>query len=303
MRPRRFLPSVTQLLAFEAVMRHKTVTSAAGELNLTQSTVSRLVNNLEHQLGQALFVRERKRLHPTDAALAYSRNVTQALDIIQRASMSLVANPGGGSLSLAVLPIFGTRWLSPRLGQFLDTNPGISMTLATRIQRFSFEHEAFDAVIFFGEADWAGANHSRLFEEHITACASPAFLERHPVSDASDLAGLPLLQLESRPNAWNVWFRAQGAAMPKTSGMLMDQFSMMIQAAISGLGIALLPDYLARTEIEEGRLAPILRTGVPGTGSYWLAWPKVKDDYQPLRAFRDWIVRCAEGGKPSHPDL
>lgn len=71
--------------------------------------------------------------------------------------------------------------------------------------------------------------------------------------------------------------------------MLMDQFSMMIQAAISGLGIALLPDYLAQIEVEEGRLKPLFREAVPVRGAYWLAWPQEKQTLAPLGAFRDWI--------------
>lgn len=290
MLPRRLIPSLSQLLAFEAVLRHRSVTAAAKEMNLTQSTVSRLVQNLEGQLGRELFARQRKRLTPTDAAEAYYREISKALNLIQRASTAMIANPDGGTLSLAVLPAFGTRWLGPRLGVFLQGNPGITVNLATRVQRFSFETETFDAVIFFGNADWPGATHMKLFDENLTACAAPEFLNHHPIHEVSDMAGLPLLQLETRLNAWSAWFEAQGAVPPGFGGMLMDQFSMMIQAAISGLGVALLPDYLAKPEVEAGRLLPILRPSVPGTGSYWLAWPETKDRLMPLQAFRNWLT-------------
>lgn len=288
---RRFLPSLSQLLAFEAVVRHGSVTQAARELDLTQSTVSRLVQNLETQLGRELFVRRGKKLLPTETAETYFRNVSHALSLIHRASMGVVANPQGGILSLATLPTFGTRWLGPKLGDFLTANPGVTVNLATRVQRFDFDTEPFDAVIFFGEPDWPKASHMKLFDERLTACASADFLAHHPIHDSSDLAGLPLLQLETRPTAWPVWFRSQGSFVPATTGMLMDQFSMMIQAAISGLGIALLPDYLAQAEIAEGRLLPVLKRAVPGTGSYWLAWPEVGNRNGPLRAFTQWAEK------------
>jgi LysR family glycine cleavage system transcriptional activator len=130
----------------------------------------------------------------------------------------------------------------------------------------------------------------KLFDEHLTACASPDFMRCHPIESTADLANLPLLQLETRPTAWSAWFEGQGATPLAKTGMLMDQFSMMIQAAISGLGIALLPDYLAWAEIAEGRLLPVLQPSVPGAGSYWLAWPEAKDRYGPLRAFRNWMA-------------
>ncbi|MBX2853591.1 MAG: LysR family transcriptional regulator, partial [Rhodobacteraceae bacterium] len=109
MRQRRFLPSLNLLLAFEAVARHRSVTEAAKELHLSQSAVSRLIKNLEEQLGVELFVRQRKKLTPTATALAYQADLSRALDMIQRASMSLIANPEGGALSLAALPTFATR--------------------------------------------------------------------------------------------------------------------------------------------------------------------------------------------------
>lgn len=289
MRPRRFLPSTRLLLAFDAVVRHRSVTEAALELNLTQSTVSRLIRSLEDQLGKDLFTRQRKRLTPNSAALAYQREVSKALDIIQKASTAVVANPDGGTISLAVLPTFATRWLGPRLGFFLQDHPGVSISLTTKIRRFDFANETFDAAIFFGEADWPGANHLRLFEEKLTACVSPAFLAGNDLSAPEKLSSHPLLYLESRPNAWADWFRAHGVMAQGTGAMMMDQFSMMTQAAISGIGIALLPDYIAQSEIDEGRLVPLHRQGVAMHGAYWLAWPEARDDFQPLQALRGWL--------------
>lgn len=278
-------------MAFDAVMRNGSVTGAAQDLSLTQSSVSRLIQSLEAQLGQPLFIRHRKRLIPTEIAHRYFRDVSRALDLIQRASMSLMTNPNGGSLDLAVLPTFATRWLAPRLPAFLSANPGVSVNLATRFTPFSFDAEPFDAVIYYGRDDWPGAEHVKLFDERLTACASPDFLQDHPIEHAEDLHGLVLLQLQTRLHAWSAWFEGQSAKQPRQiNGMMMDQFSMMIQAAISGLGVALLPDYLARIEIAEGRLRPILKRAVPDTESYWLAWSRTKHDLAALAAFRGWIT-------------
>ncbi|MDI5930024.1 LysR family transcriptional regulator [Rhizobium leguminosarum] len=289
MRPRRFLPSVSLLSAFDAVLRTGSTAAAARELDLTQSTVSRLVQNLEQQIGRSLFERHRQKLTPTRAALAYGRDIGRALDLIQRSSMEFAANPGGGALSLAILPAFGTRWLAPRLGTFLNKHPGITINLATRLKRFNFSSEGFDAAIHFGTDDWLDAGHLKLAEERLTACIAPDLLAQHPVSIVSDMSGLQLLQLETRTRAWKVWFEAQGGEVETTSGMLFDQFATMTQAAIAGLGVALLPTYLADTEIAEGRLIPLLEKSVAGTGAYWLVWPKSRADYPPLEAFRAWL--------------
>ena len=298
MRQRRFLPSIRLLLALDAVARHGSVTAAAQELSLTQSTVSRLILALEEQLGTELFTRAQRRMIPTAAALSYQRDIARALDMVARASMAVVANPEGGSLSLAVLPTFATRWLGPRLGQFLSAHPGVSVNLSTRIGRVDFASEAFDAAIYFGEPDWPGVAHLRLFNETVTACLSPELAAAHPIHSVADLLRLPMLHLESRPNVWADWLAAQGHAQAGREGMLMDQFSMMIQAAISGLGVALLPDYLARTEISEGRLVPVLAQSVPVGGGYGLAGPREREGHSPLRALRDWLARHSDIRSP-----
>lgn len=307
MRQRRFLPHISHLSAFEAVLRTGSTAAAARDLNLTQSTVSRLIQTLEQQLGRALFERHKQRLVPTDAAQAYGRDISRALDLIQRGSMEFSANPGGGTLTLAILPAFGTRWLAPRLGGFLKDHPGINVNLATRLKRFNFAAEGFDAAIHFGAADWREADHLKLFDERLTACISPALLQERPVAKPDDVLDLPLLQLETRTSAWAIWFAAQGIKPRGVTGMLFDQFATMTQAAIAGLGVALLPDYLAADEIQASRLVPLLKPSVAGTGTYWLAWPQSRANYPPLVSFRSWLERVVAesswgiAGEPTPP--
>ncbi|MDI3336824.1 LysR family transcriptional regulator [Defluviimonas aestuarii] len=294
--PRRFLPSISLLTAFESVVRTGSTLAAARDLDLTQGAVSRLVQNLEAQLGVTLFLRERRRLIPTDHALAYARDVVKALDLISRGSMRVRSNTGGGTLSLAILPTFGTRWLAPRLPRFLADHPGITINLGTRLKPFDFEEEGFDAAIHFGAENWAGTGWVKLFDERLVACCAPKFLSDHPVEEPSDLIGLPLLQLETRPNAWAAWFAHHGVERRVGQGMLFDQFAPMIQAVIHGLGVALLPEFLAKPELADGRLVEVFGGPVQGEGSYYLVWPSVGAWYPPLQAFRDWLV--AEAADP-----
>lgn len=294
--PRRLLPSISLLTAFEAVIRTGSTLASARDLDLTQGAVSRLIQNLEAQLGVTLFLRERRRLLPTGHALAYARDVGKALDLISRGSMRVRSNTGGGTLSLAILPTFGTRWLAPRLPRFLAVHPGITINLGTRLKPFDFEEEGFDAAIHFGRDDWAGAGSARLFDERLVACCAPSFLAAHPAARARDLIGLPLLQLETRPNAWARWFAHHGVEGPVPQGMLFDQFAPMIQAVIHGLGVALLPEFLAKAELADGRLVRAFGEPVGGPEAYYLVWPAVGAGYPPLQAFRDWLV--AEAADP-----
>lgn len=291
--PRRYIPSVSLLAAFEAVCRLGSTAAAARELSLTQGAVSRLVQNLEGQLGVQLFRREGRRLMPTEAAQAYARDVRKALELIARASLGLRANPGGGVLNLAILPTFGTRWLAPRLAGFLAENPGVTLNLGTRLRPFDFATETFDAAIHFGVRHWPDADHMLLFEERIIAACSADFARAHPMQSPADLLDQSLLQLESRPNAWTAWFAHHGLQAPATRGIMFDQFAPMMQAAAHGVGIALLPEFLALPEIAEGRLIRTPGEGVSGVGAYYLVWPEGVTPSPALVAFRDWIGRTA----------
>lgn len=292
--PRRFLPSISLLQAFEAVCRTGSTLAAAHDLDLTQGAVSRLIQNLEGQLGLALFLREGRRLVPTDAALAYARDVVKALDLISRGSMRVRSDTGGGTLSLSILPTFGTRWLAPRLPRFLALHPGVTINLGTRVRPFDFEEEGFDAAIHFGTENWPSAGFQKLFDERLVATCSPDFLRAHPIARPQDLLSLPLLQLETRPTAWSSWFRQHGVESRPPSGMLFDQFGTMIQSAIYGLGVALLPEFLAKSELADGRLVKPWGSSSPGDGSYYLVWPKVGEWYPPLQAFRSWLAAEVE---------
>lgn len=291
--PRRFLPPITVLCAFEAAARHQSFTAAAAELNLTQSAVSRQIRALEELLGSELFVRERQTVRLTVAGEAYAQEIRSALRRISTATLGFRANPGGGTLNVAILPTFGTRWLAPRLPSFLADNPGITINLTTRLTQFDFQVESVDAAIHFGRPEWPGANLDFLMTEAVVPACSREMLETYHFSTPTDLLKAPLLHLMSRPDAWEGWFRAMGVQVEDVHGMLVDQFAMAAQAAISGLGLALLPKFLIEAELARGDLVVALNRPIESTERYYLAWPPNRENYPPLQAFREWISEAA----------
>lgn len=297
--PRRLLPSMSALAAFEAVARLGTASAAAEELSLTQGAVSRALKALEDQLGVALLVRERQRLKLTPAGQDYAQQVRTGLSAIAQASLKLRANPGGGSLSLAILPAFGVHWLAPRLAAFSRNVPGVTINLSTRLKPFDFATQSFDAAIHFGREDWPGAHHLHLMEEVVLPVCAPGLLSR-PLVRAADLLALPLLQLESRPGAWGRYLAAQGVIGQRPTGMVFDQFAAMTQGAIHGLGVALLPLFLIEEDLHAGRLVPAWNQQGRGLGSYYLVWPRDVPRRAPLSAFCDWIKgQLAEPAGPA----
>ncbi|GAJ91968.1 LysR family transcriptional regulator [Rhizobium rhizogenes] len=288
--PRRFLPSLSLLSAFEAAARTGSVTVAARELDLTQSAVSRQIKALEEQLGVELFVRERQTIRLTLAGDSYAREIREALRRISSASLDLRANPNGGTLNVAILPTFGTRWLAPRLGDFLATNPGITINLVTRLSPFDFRLDSIDAAIHFGHPHWPGAELAFLMSERTMPACSPDFLARHRLVEPADFLQVPLLHLTTRPDAWEKWLAANGAPASGVRGMLFDQFATAAQAAISGLGVALLPTFLIQEELKRGELVAASPNELESDERYYLACPFERLAYPPLVRFREWIV-------------
>lgn len=285
---RRYLPSMPSLLALEAVDRLGSASAAAEELNLTQGAVSRQLQVLEGQLGVALFIRDKHRLRLTQAARDYCREVRRLLQGLGQATLTLRANPGGGALNLAILPAFGMHWLAPRLARFAAQHPEVTVNLSTRLKPFDFETTQFDAAIHYGRQDWPGVDYLPLMAEEMLAVAAPGFAS--PLRAPEELLALPLLQLESRTGDWGRWLAHHGLPGQRPPAMLFDQFATMMQGAIHGLGVALIPTFLLGRELEAGRLVPLYGGAIPSAGSYHLVWPKDRPERAPLVSFRRWLA-------------
>lgn len=283
---RRYLPSIPSLLALEAVDRLGTASAAAAELNLTQGAVSRQLQVLEGQLGVALLIRDKHRLRLTPAAQDFVAEARAALHRLDQAALALRANPSGGSLNLAILPAFGMHWLAPRLAKFAGLHPEVTVNLSTRLKPFDFTDSRFDAAIHYGRQDWAGVDYLKLMDEEILAVAAPALA---PIAAAQQALTLPLLQLDSRTGDWGRWLAHHGSAGLRPPAMMFDQFATMQQAAIHGMGAALLPVYLITRDLAEGRLVPLFGPPIRALGSYYLVWPKDRPRRAPLTSFIAWL--------------
>ncbi len=296
--PRRFLPSISSLLALEAVDRLGSASAAAEELSLTQSAISRQLKVMEEQLDVALIQRNQMRLQLTPAAQEYVIEARAAIQKLAQASLKLKANPMGGSLNLSVLPAFAMHWLAPRLSDFARKHPGVTINLNTRLKPFDFTMEPFDAAIHFGGLDWPGVNALRIMREEVVPVCAPHLCPPNRRS-AEWLLDAPLLHLDTRANAWEAWFSAQGISPPALQGMLFDQFSTMIPAAIHGLGVALLPSYLIQDELSSGRLIRAFDSKSISLGDYFLVWPSTRPMPVAFETFHTWLLEQIDDLDPS----
>ncbi|WP_299024700.1 LysR substrate-binding domain-containing protein [uncultured Sulfitobacter sp.] len=286
--PRRYLPSVSALLAFEACARLGSATLAATELSLTQSAISRQIKALEGQIGVQLMARQGRRLTLTQAGTEYVREVREVLGRLAQASVNASTQAQSGALTLAILPAFGMHWLAPRLSDFAAAHREVTVNLSTRLRPFSLGGSGFDAAIHFGHEDWPGVQYMPLMPEIVVPVCAPD-LEGAPFDSPAHLRNYPLLHLETRPRAWARWFEAVGEPCDPPQGMMFDQFATMAQAALHGLGIALLPTFVAEPYLKDGQLVLASDKTTESIGSYYLVWPADRPAPPPLIAFCDWL--------------
>ena len=292
---RRKIPSTAALVAFESAARHQSFTKAADELALTQSAVCRQIAGLEEFLGIELFRRSRRGVKLTEAGLAYSRKVAAQLDAVERDTLAAMGQQGAQGLELAVVPTFATQWLVPRLKDFQRLHPEVTVHLTNRTRPFLFADTSFDAAIYFGDGDWSGTEAHYLMPEEPLPVCSPELLGERAQFAAAELANLPLLQQSTRPYAWRQWFAAQGLNVPRDmSGPRYELFSMLAQAAMHGMGVALIPPFLIQRELDAGLLVPAHPAALLSSDrAYRLMIPERKVESAALRAFRDWLLQAA----------
>ncbi len=291
----RFLPSISSLRALEALDRLGSASAVADEMALTQGAVSRQLQGLEQHLGVDLIQRDRKRLSIAPAAQDYVAEVRQALNQIAQASLRMQVAPVGGTLNLAILPTFGMRWLMPRLPDFARLHPEITINMSTRLEAFNFTQEPFDAAIHFGLGNWPDTDNLLLRTERVLPVCAPSLIQSRAPKSPEDLLRLPLLHIQTRPSAWQDWLEQNGVVLnAPLPGTMYDQFSTITQAAVHGLGVALIPDYLAEQDLATGRLVALHPQAIETKGAYYLVWPRAKSRDPSLMEFRHWMASKAQ---------
>jgi len=301
---RRKIPPLQTLVCFDAAARHESYTRAAQELALTQSAVSRQIGTLEAFLGVALFRRTRHGVALTASGAAYARQITKRLEAMERDTLDAMAHQGeGGSLSLAAVPTFATRWLMPRLKSFAALQPDVVVHIETRTRPFLFADAEFDAALYAGTPaqveNWAGTRALLLMHEDVVPVCSPSLLptsarKGNAVSPAA-IAQMPLLQQSTRPDGWRQWFDAQQVDAPNArGGPRYELFSILAAAASHGLGVALMPTMLVADELARGELVVACARPLSGERNYYLVTPERADQRPLLKFFSDWLLAEAQ---------
>jgi DNA-binding transcriptional LysR family regulator len=296
---RRKIPSNSALMAFEVSARHGSFARAADELALTEGAISRQIGRLEAFLGVTLFERVGNRVRLLPNGERYAAQVRETLDRLERDSQYLMGQPAdGASLDIATIPTFATRWLIPRLARFRKEHPSITVHLTERMEPFVLAGSGFDAAIHFEHPAWTGMRTHRLLHETLVPVCHPALLGRS--EGAVSLDELPRLHRRQNPDAWQLYAQETGVVLANPAvGTRYDLHSMQIEAALAGLGVALVPRLYIETELAEGRLVAPWPDGMSISKTFCLILPEpIRLSDGPIQVFANWLIKEARSSDP-----
>src|SRR5881227_2245594 len=170
------LPSLNGLRAFEAAARHLSFTTAASELNVTQTAISHQIRRLEEELGIRLFVRQNRALALTPQAKAYLPGVRAAFNDLRLATDRLLRRDDDHVLTVSTLASLAAKWLLPRLSSFQESHPGIDVRITTSTNLVDFRSGDVDAAIRYGRGQWSGLRADWLMADQLFPVCSPALI-------------------------------------------------------------------------------------------------------------------------------
>ncbi len=283
------IPPIQGLLAFDALARLRSVTLAAEELSVTPSAVSHRIRQLESQLGLKLFARTDFSLSPGGAA--YLARVREALAALQQAPTDTDA-PGATRLRVAVTPTFSRQLLMPRLALFRHAYPEIELTLQVAIPIQNVMAEEADIELRFGTGPFAGRESMHLMSDEVCPVCSAEYLNEAGPFDgfAHDEAVRRARLIRTPLEPWRTWFKATGITLAEpAAGAQFNDLGLVLDAAVSGFGVALMRLRLGHAWLESGRLVRLSRDSVRSPHDYFLCWKAGTLERWECAAFVDWL--------------
>ena len=291
----RKLPPLNAIRAFEAAARHVSFTKAAKELFVTHGAVSKQVATLEAWLSTPLFNRSPSQLTLTDAGQTFLAAVTPSLDRIAVTSMQLLEQAEPTFFRINAPPTFTMRWLIPRISAFQRRRGGIEVKITTSTEPVNFEAHAYHMAIRGSDQPVPGLVSVPFMTETIVPICHPDLLEQGRLRSLTDLASHTLISYGTEPLSWTDWLLSVGLADLRPAKVLpFEQMYFALQAAVEGLGVALVPLFLVADDIIAGRMsAPF---GLKGSRNrrYYAHSLKVATPNPVIEIFCEWLIK--EGG-------
>ena len=286
------LPPLESVRAFEAAARHESFVRAAEELRVTAATISHRVKALERHLGAGLFSRYAHGVRLNARGRAYLEDIQRIFAELGDATERRRDRVEARRLKLVAVEVVAEKWLMPRLADFKAAHPDIAIEFETDHREVDPDRRDFDVWIAFTNEVAETLHAETLFEETLLPVCSPAFLAaRGRPREPADLHGWPLLYDLHWTTYWSHWFAHHGAGeadLSQASGFRL--YSMMVQAAVEGMGVALGHSLMITRELEQGALVTLFDSRVTAPARYLLVTAPASVEKPQVRAFRHWIL-------------
>ena len=304
----RRLPPLNAVRAFEAAARRGNFNQAAAELNVTPSAISHQVRSLEQYFGTRLFHRQGRRVELSASARDFLRSVTQALDQLSAASQRMMQRPEGNLLNIAVAPTFANGWLVPRMSVFQVDHPELEIRMSTAMRMTDFAHTDIDLAISYSAGEFPDdVSAVWLMAEHCVPVCSPHYVRQvGPLLKPSDIERCTLLHALPRMGQWRNWMKVAGVdGVDAERGPKFQTTPLALEAAESGLGIAIANREFVDERVRHGRLLIPLSVEVPSESGYYLVYPKDREREPKIEGFRTWLLQqlAEASGYPSEDPL
>jgi LysR family transcriptional regulator, glycine cleavage system transcriptional activator len=285
------LPSLKFLKTFQVAAQHQSFKIAADELCITPSAISHQIKSLEQQLGIALFDRGPHSLVLTEAGRKYLLSIDAIFSRLETVTEQLRIRYGRSVVRLHVPPFFASEMLMPRLQTFMQLRPDMDIHINTVGGSLQSHPAEADLSVVVDAVPDEGLASYRLFEQTFVPACSPQLRQDAAISSIDDLNAQTLLIHEARRDGWQRWAEMSGREnLQPRSVVRFDTMQAVVQAAESGIGVALVSTRLSAGRFSTGSLVKLFETELPTGEAYYLIYRREDSERAEINSLTSWLL-------------
>lgn len=288
------LPPMNSLIVFEAASRHLSFTQAANELNVTQGAISRQIRQLEEYLGKELFIRTNRNISLTPAGLQYYHTIYNALLDVANATAEIKKWQGEHQVTVVTTNAMAALWLLPKVATF-QQNEGIDLRILTTENILDLQKMDCDLALFYCKVPPTGMKVTPIFPEEVFPVCSPSYLAQFQEKTIENIFGKSLLSLDESQKDWinwAEWFALVDYPMFRPKNRVnINNYPLLIQAAINGQGVALAWSSLVDDYLQSGALVRPVETILRTQANFCMLEPSDRGVIpSSVKQFRSWLM-------------
>ncbi|MDX1742390.1 MAG: LysR substrate-binding domain-containing protein [Ruegeria sp.] len=292
------LPALTTLSAFEAAARHLSFKNAADELSVTPGAVSHQIKALEGDLDTTLFQRKHRGVDLTEDGQALYEALSSSFGRISIVLATIRNRRSGGKVTVGSTTAVAALWLSPAVIRFWREMPDVNVDQLSQDRPFR-DRQDVDFFIRYGRDADPNLSHTPLFRDHLIPVASPEVAKRLESASLAALAAERLIHLDSEDRTWTTWpdwFHQLGYAGTISTGPRVNSYSVALQLARKGAGLALGWQRLIQPMLQSGKLVSIAPYQLTAPSQFYLVGRPDEDLSDHARALKNWILQEVRDG-------